>query len=74
MNPRFPVYIISKGRWKRRPTANMLELIGCPYYIVVEEQERDSYAEFIDAGKILVLPQKYLDEYDTFWSRETDNR
>jgi hypothetical protein len=37
-----------------------------PYRIVVEAQERDNYAAVIDPEKILTLPQKYLDEYETF--------
>lgn len=73
-NPRFPVYIISKGRWKRRPTANCFESIGVPYKIVVEEQEFDNYAKYIDKKNILILPKKYLDEYDTFWPRAEDNK
>ena len=56
MNPRFPVYIISKGRWQRRQTSRTLEFMGVPYYIVVEPQEYDNYASNIDSNKILVLP------------------
>jgi hypothetical protein len=74
MNPRFPVYIVSKGRWNRRPTSRELELMGVPYFIVVEKSEYDNYAKVIDPKKILILPQEYLDKYDTFWGRENDNR
>lgn len=56
VNPRFPVYIISKGRWETRLTAKSLEQIGVPYHIVVEPQERGAYAAVIDPSKILVLP------------------
>ena len=56
MNPDYPVYIISKGRWERRLTADTLERMGVPYHIVVEPQERDKYARYIDEEKILVLP------------------
>jgi hypothetical protein len=73
MNPRFPVYIISKNRHIRRPTANMLEGMGVPYYVVVEAPEYEKYKE-VCKGEVLILPQKYLDEYDTFWPRDTDNR
>ncbi len=44
------------------------------YYIVVEKQEYIKYAKVIDSKKILILPQKYLDEYDTFWERADDNK
>ena len=72
--PRFPVYIISKGRWNRRPTSNCFEEIGVPYYIVVEKQEYEKYATVIDPSKVLILPKKYLDDYDTFWPRAEDNK
>jgi hypothetical protein len=66
MNNRFPIYIVSKGRWKRRPTANMLELLGVHYYIIVEEQEYDNYKEVVK-GTVLILPKSYKTNYDTFW-------
>ncbi len=56
MNPRHPVYIISKGRWESRYTSNELERIGVPYHIVIEPQEYDQYAAVIAPEKILVLP------------------
>lgn len=56
MNPSYPVYIISKGRWEKRLTARSLEKIGVPYHIVIEPQEFDQYAAVIDPAKILILP------------------
>jgi len=56
MNPSYPVYIISKGRWESRLTSKALEQMRVPYRIVVELQERDDYAAVIDPTKILVLP------------------
>lgn len=56
MNPKYPIYIISKGRWKKRQTSKVLELMNVDYKIVVEPQEYENYAEVIDANKILVLP------------------
>lgn len=53
---KYPVYIISKGRWESRMTARTFEEIGAPYRIVIEEQEYDNYAAVIDPKKILVLP------------------
>ena len=66
MNPNFPVYIVSKGRWKTRQTSRAFEKMGVQYKIVVEKQEYDNYAEVISPNRILILPQKYLDIYDTF--------
>ena len=56
MNPKYPVYIISKGRWENRHTSKALETMKVPYKIVIEEQEYDNYSSVIDKNKILVLP------------------
>lgn len=56
MLPNYPIYIVSKGRWKTRLTSKALEKMNVPYKIVVEPQEFEKYAEFIDKNKILVLP------------------
>lgn len=56
MNPKYPVYVISKGRWESRLTSKALEAIGVPYRIVIEPQELANYAAVIDRKKILVLP------------------
>lgn len=65
MNPEYPIYIISKGRWESRLTSKALEQLNVPYYIVIEQQEYDEYAAVIDPLKILILPKYYLEEYDT---------
>ncbi len=65
MNPKYPIYIVSKGRWKSRLTSIALENMNVLYNIVVEKSEYQKYSKFIDKKKILVLPQSYLDEYDT---------
>ena len=66
MNPRYPVYIVSKGRADTRITSRHLEHMHVPYHIIVEEQEFDAYAAVIDPKKILVLDKKFQDDYDTF--------
>jgi hypothetical protein len=53
---RYPIYIISKGRWETRHTSKALEALGIPYYIAVEPQEYNNYAAVIDPKKILTLP------------------
>lgn len=74
MNPRHPIYIVSKGRWKTRLTSRALDVMGVPYHIVVEAHERSDYERVIDPSKVLTLPQEYIDNYDTFWPREADNK
>ena len=56
MNPKYPIYIISKGRWESRLTSKSLERMKVPYHIVIEPQEYDNYASVIDKDKILTLP------------------
>ena len=45
INPIYPVYIISKGRWELPLTARALERMGVPYTIVVEPKEYTAYVE-----------------------------
>ena len=35
-----------------------------PYSIVVEDHEYEQYARYINEDKILILPEKYLKNYD----------
>jgi len=56
MNPKYPIYIISKGRWESRATSKALDAMNVPYHIVIEPQEYEQYASVIDSKKILVLP------------------
>lgn len=59
MNPKYPIYIISKGRWESRLTSKALEKKNIPYRIVVEPSEYDLYASVIDKNKIIVLPEDF---------------
>jgi len=65
MQPRYPVYIVSKGRWKNRLTSRALDTMGVPYKMIVEESQLFNYQAEVGRERCLVLPQKYLDEYDT---------
>lgn len=56
MNPKYPIYIISKGRWETRQTAVGFENNKVPYKIVIEPQEFTNYNKYISKDKILVLP------------------
>ena len=62
MNPKYPLYIVSKGRWESRLTSKALETIGVPYHIVIEPQEYKKYKSVIRKSKILVLPFKNLNQ------------
>lgn len=56
MNPKYPIYIISKGRHDKCLTAIEFNIIGVPFMLVVEPQEFDLYAGIFGADKIHVLP------------------
>ena len=66
MNPKYPIYIVSKGRAHNGLTYKALNDMGVPYKIIVEENEYDDYAAVIDRSKIMICPQIYKDGYDTF--------
>ena len=59
MNPKYPIYIISKGRWDSRLTSKALESMRVPYTIVVEPSEYHDYASVIDPNKIATLPENF---------------
>lgn len=67
-SPRYPLYIVSKGRWQysRRLTNRALEWMGVPHYIVVEAQEAEDYRANVDSNlaTILVLDPLYQQQYD----------
>ncbi len=67
LQPRFPIYIVSKGRFKNNPTSKALLDMGVPFFIICEEHEYDDYCYLVGRKRVLILPQKYKDEYDTFW-------
>lgn len=56
MNPRYPVYVISKGRWESRLTVKALEARCIPFHVVIEPQEYPQYSAVIDPAKIYTLP------------------
>ena len=64
MYPRYPIYIVSKGRWRNGLTTKALNKMGISHFIVVEGDEYDSYKKHTSA-ELLILPNSYLDEYDT---------
>lgn len=78
MNPKYPVYIVSKGRWQTRLTSKALEKMNVPYSMVIEPQEYNEYAAVINPEKILVLPFSNLGEGSTparnwIWQHSIDN-
>lgn len=62
---KYPIYVVSKGRWESRLTVKALDRLGLDYKVVIEEQEFEKYASVINSSKLIILPFKYLEEYDT---------
>jgi hypothetical protein len=58
MNPQYPVFVPTKGRYKTPLTIKELERIRVPYTAVVEEQEYTQYKEVVKTGEIIVLPHR----------------
>lgn len=54
--PRYPIYVISKGRSDCCFTAKFLLRDGVPFRIVIEPQERESYEKHFDPKLLYVLP------------------
>lgn len=54
--PKYPFYIISKGRAFNALTAKALNRLQVDYHIVIEPQEYDQYAKVINEKNILTLP------------------
>lgn len=55
--PRYPVYVPSKGRADTCWTADFLNRDGAPFFLVVEREEREAYLPKLGHGKLLTLPQ-----------------
>ena len=62
---RHPIYIPSKGRADSRLTVKTLDSMKVNYKVVIEKQEYKTYSKVIKKKNILVLDEKYQDNYDT---------
>jgi len=56
MSPKYPVYVISKGRADCCLTARFLKKDGVSFKLVIEPQERDAYAKEFGDECLAVLP------------------
>lgn len=52
-NPRYPVYIVSKGRAKSMITSRSLARMRVPHSIIIEPQDEKSYSEALEHFKLI---------------------
>ena len=62
MNPKYPIYVISKGRSSNCLTARELTNMKVPFYLVVEPQESSQYSENYPDAEILITPFSNLNQ------------
>jgi len=53
---KYPIYVISKGRYEKCLTADFLLTDGVDFKLVVEPQEKNLYADKFGSDRVLVLP------------------
>lgn len=58
MNPNYPIFVPTKGRYKTPYTINAFERLKIPYTAVIESQEYEQYSQVVRFGKVLVLPHQ----------------
>jgi len=56
MNPKYPVFIPTKGRFEKRYTIDIFEKIGVSYKAFVEPQEYENYSKVVSKDNLIVLP------------------
>jgi hypothetical protein len=59
MSLKYPIYIISKGRYENPKTANALNEMGISYNICVEPAEYEEYIKTVSNGNIICLPENF---------------
>src|ERR1035437_4079136 len=67
IQPTYPVYVLSKGRWGIDKTWRVLNAMQIPHRVVIETQEYEQYAVALEKcpySKILQLPVNFR---ETFW-------
>jgi hypothetical protein len=65
VNPRFPIYIVSKSRAETALTPRFLDSIDVPYTLIVEESQVDQYAAIYGAQRVIAMSDDWRRAYDT---------
>lgn len=61
IEPKYPIYVITKGRWEKTLTIDALEEMGVDFRICVEPSEYKNYISNprVDKKKVIRLPQDF---------------
>lgn len=62
ISTKYPIYVISKGRWEKRTTINWLEKCDIHYYVIIEPDEYPMYSKYINDKHIIKLPKEYANQ------------
>lgn len=65
MNPKYPIYIVTKGRWDYGHTSKALTKMKVPHKLIIEEQEYKAYSKNFDKKNLIILDKSYQDKYET---------
>lgn len=60
----FPIFIPSKGRAEHCHTMRYLDEMGVDYRVIVLDAEAEEYSEALGEHRVIVLPQRFVDDYD----------
>jgi hypothetical protein len=82
ISPKYPIYVITKGRWEKTLTIDTLEEMGIDFNICVEPDEYDNYISNpkIDKNKVIKLPENFSERKqggipvrNFVWQHSVDN-
>jgi hypothetical protein len=60
---RYPIYVISKGRWEKPYTVNSLLAMGIKdFFVCVEPKEYESYKKALGSNNLLKLPEDFSEK------------
>lgn len=65
---RYPIYVVSKNRSDKCYTSRFLAQMEVPHFVIVEQSQYEDYKKHVDPiyCRLLILDQKYQEDYDTF--------
>lgn len=69
IQPQYPIYIVSKGRYEKRPTSDYLCKMKVKHNIIVEPQEVEEYKARVDSQWVTIVPldMSYKEKYFIGW-------